>query len=88
MTSCRRRFDRVALGFWVGALALGAAGCVLGARMPYRHPVSVCVSVVWWGIYLGCLGASVGALVGLMTNGAPIRSGQGPHLPRNTKDNV
>jgi hypothetical protein len=70
-TSCRRRFDRVRLGFWLGALILGTAGCLLGARMPCRHPVGVASSVLWWGIYLGALGASVGALAGLVTNRAP-----------------
>jgi hypothetical protein len=33
--------------------------------MPYRHPVAVTISVLWWGIYLGCFGASLGALLGL-----------------------
>jgi hypothetical protein len=78
VTSFRRRFDRVWLGFWLGALTLGTAGCLLGARMPYRHPVSVCISVFWWGIYLGCLGAHLGAVVGLMMGRAPVRPGQGP----------
>jgi hypothetical protein len=39
--------------------------------MPYRHPVAVAVSVLWWGIYLGCFGGSVGALVALLTERAP-----------------
>jgi hypothetical protein len=76
-TSFRRRFDRVALGFWLGALTLGTAGCVLGARMPCRHPVGVAISVLWWGIYLGCLGASVGALAGLVLGRAPVPPSQG-----------
>jgi hypothetical protein len=42
------------------------AGCILGACMPYHHPVGVAVSVIWWGIYCGCLGASIGSLVGLI----------------------
>jgi hypothetical protein len=33
--------------------------------MPYRHPVAVAANVLWWGIFLGCLGASIGALLGL-----------------------
>jgi hypothetical protein len=61
-----RRFDRVALGFWLGAIVLGTVGCVLGARLTSRYPVAVAVRVLWWGIYLGCLGASVGALIGLL----------------------
>ena len=32
--------------------------------MPYRHPVGVTISILWWGIYLGCLGASIGAGIG------------------------
>jgi hypothetical protein len=62
----RRRFDRIILGFWLGGVLLGTAGCVLGACMPYHHPVARVISVLWWGIYCGCLGASVGALPGLL----------------------
>jgi hypothetical protein len=65
---CRRRFNRVTLGFWLGGLVLGAGGCILGACQPYRHPVAVTISVLWWGIYFGCFGASIGALVGLWTD--------------------
>jgi hypothetical protein len=36
--------------------------------MPYHHPVGIAISVIWWGIYLGCFGASLGALVGLFTD--------------------
>jgi hypothetical protein len=61
----RRRFDRVALGFWLGGVVLGTGGCVLGACMHSRHPVGVAAGVIWWGIYLGCFGASLGALLGL-----------------------
>src|SRR5262249_24091338 len=57
----RRRFDRVTVGFWLGAIVLGTAGLIIGARMPYRHPVAVGVSVAWWALYCGCLGASLGA---------------------------
>src|SRR5262245_48496738 len=32
--------------------------------MPNRHPVAVTISVIWWGTYLGCFGASVGAGIG------------------------
>jgi hypothetical protein len=58
------RFDWVAIGFWLGALALATGGSLLGACMPYRHPVGVTMAMLWWGIYLGCLGASIGAGVG------------------------
>jgi hypothetical protein len=60
----RVRLDRT-LGFWLGGAVLGTAGCFLGATMPYRHPVAVTANVLWWGLFLGCLGASVGALLGL-----------------------
>ena len=63
--SCRR-FDRILLGFWLGGGFLGTVGCVLGACMPYHHSVARVFSVLWWGIYCGCLGASVGALPGLL----------------------
>src|SRR5262249_44302711 len=59
-----RRFDRVTIGLFFGGVALGTAGCILGASMPYRHPVGVTISVLWWGTYLGCLGASIGAGIG------------------------
>jgi hypothetical protein len=59
-----RRVDRVLIGFWLGGFGLGTAGCIVGACMSYHHPVAVMMSVVWWGIYLGCLGASLGAGIG------------------------
>jgi hypothetical protein len=40
------------------------AGCVLGVFMPYRHPVSLTFSMFWWGIWLGFMGAYIGACVG------------------------
>ena len=64
MNRLRRRFNRT-IGFWLAGLSLGAVGCLVGASMPYQHPVGVAVSVVWWGIYFGCLGMNLGALVGL-----------------------
>jgi hypothetical protein len=60
----RRRFDPVTIGLWLGGLALGLGGCILGVYMPYRHPVAVTISVIWWGTYLGCFGASVGTGIG------------------------
>jgi hypothetical protein len=35
--------------------------------MPYARPVAVALSVLWWGLYLGCFGASLGALLALLT---------------------
>jgi hypothetical protein len=60
----RRGFKRT-LGFWFGGLIWGAGGCLFGASMPYQHPVGVAISIIWWGIYFGCFGTSLGALLGL-----------------------
>ena len=72
----RLRFDRT-IGFCLGGVVLGTAGCLLGAAMPYRHPVAVAANVLWWGIFLGCLGASLGALLGLWAEGTPAPPSQG-----------
>jgi hypothetical protein len=74
----RRRSDRVTLGFLAGGLALGTAGCILGACMPYARPVAVALSVLWWGLYLGCFGASLGALLALFTERTPVRPSRDP----------
>src|SRR5262249_54851299 len=58
----RRQFDRVAIGFLLGGVILGTAGGILGAVMPYHHPVARVISVLWWGIYWGGFGAGMGAL--------------------------
>jgi hypothetical protein len=60
-----RRFSWATIGFFLGGLVLGTAGCILGTGMPYRHPVAVTMSILWWGLYLGCAGASFVALIGL-----------------------
>jgi len=52
-------------GFWLGGIVLGVGGCILGGCMPYSHPVGVTVSVLWWGLFFGCFGASIGAALGL-----------------------
>jgi len=69
----RRRFNR-AVGFWLGGGLLGVGGCILGISIPYQHPVGMAVSALWWGIYLGCLGASIGAPLGLWAEQAPASS--------------
>ena len=73
--SPRLRFDRT-VGFWLGAAVLGTAGCFIGAAMPYRHPVAVTANVLWWGVFLGCLGGSVCAVAGLWAE--PARPSRGP----------
>jgi hypothetical protein len=65
------RFARATIGFWLGGGILGTAGGILGVSMPYHHPVAVVISTLWWGLYLGCFGASVGALFALLTERAP-----------------
>jgi hypothetical protein len=37
--------------------------------MPYHHALAMGLSVLWWGVYFGCLGASIGALLGLAAEG-------------------
>ena len=66
-----RRFDRASIGFWLGGATFGTVGCILGYCMPYHHPVAIAISMIWWGIYIGCLGASLGGLIGLFTRFAP-----------------
>ena len=73
----RARFARRTIGFWLGGGFLGTAGCILGVCMPYQHPVAVMISVLWWGIYLGCFGARVGALIGLFTERAAASAPRG-----------
>jgi hypothetical protein len=65
------RSHRPTIGFWLGGGLLGTAGCILGVCMPYHHPVAVMISALWWGIYLGCLGGSLGGLIILLTERAP-----------------
>jgi hypothetical protein len=61
----RIRFNRT-LGFWLGGIVLGTAGCIIGALAPYEHPVAVTLSMLWWGVYVGAFGGSVGALIGVL----------------------
>jgi hypothetical protein len=60
-----RPFDASTAGFWLGGLALGAAGCILAPSMPHYDPVPVTFRVLWWGMYLGTLGGGFGALIGM-----------------------
>jgi hypothetical protein len=68
----RRPLDRVAFGFCLGGIALGIAGCLVGASVPYHRPIAVAASTVRWGVYLSCLGAGVGGLVGLCGKRTPV----------------
>jgi hypothetical protein len=75
-TSSGRRLDWVAIGGRLGALFLGAVGVSVAASAPYRSPAGMAVSILWWALYCGCLGASLGALLGLW-----IQGGQRPASP-------
>jgi hypothetical protein len=46
---------------------LGTVGGIVGVRLPYHHPVAVVISILWWSLYLGGLGASIGALIAELT---------------------
>jgi hypothetical protein len=71
VASPSRRFDRVSIAFWLGGATFATAGFILGGCMPYTHPVAIAISMIWWGTYTGCLGASLGALLGLLTYCSP-----------------
>jgi hypothetical protein len=78
----RRRWSRITLGFWLGGILFGTAGCILGASLSYHHPVARIISVVWWGIYFGCLGASLGALPSLFLDEIRTRCSRGTRARR------
>jgi hypothetical protein len=69
-TPLRRRLNR-AIGFWLGGGLLGVGGAILGFCLTYHDPVGMTVSALWWGIYLGCFGASIGALLGVWAEQTP-----------------
>jgi len=71
-----RWFGR-SLGFWLGVILLGMAGCILGARLAYPQPVAMTIRVLWWGNFLGCFGASIGGLLGLCAERTPVSPLQG-----------
>jgi hypothetical protein len=85
----RLRFNRT-IGFWLGGIILGTAGCIIGASTPYHHPVAVTISALWWGIYFGGFGGSRGALIGLLTEStaaAPSQESGGTAKPPSEEDN-
>jgi hypothetical protein len=65
--------ERATIGFRLGGALLGTGGGILGVCMPYQHPVALVISVLWWSIFLGCLGGSVGVLLSLLGERAPAR---------------
>jgi len=60
----RRHFDPLTIGFMIGGVAFAMGGCILGICMPYHHPIGVNISMLWWSIFLGIIGAYIGACVG------------------------
>jgi hypothetical protein len=73
----RRPWSRITLGFWLDGILFGTAGCILGASLSYHHPVARVVSEVWWSIYFGCFGASLGVLPGLFLKRTSARDAAG-----------
>jgi hypothetical protein len=61
------------IGFGLGGGLLGTVSCLLGVCLPDHHPVAVALSVLGGALYFGCVGARVGALVGVHTDRAPPR---------------
>ena len=62
-----RRWDPITIGMLAGGLVLAAVGVAVAASYSYAHQAGLAVSMIWWGIYCGALGASIGALPGLFT---------------------
>jgi hypothetical protein len=67
--------DRSAVGFWVGGFVLGVTGCIVGACLPYRHPLAVLCSALWWGVFSGCGGGSIVSLGCWLTQRQPPAEG-------------
>jgi hypothetical protein len=78
----RRRRDPITIGLFAGGLVLAAAGVTVAASYSYAHPVGLAVSMIWWGIYCGAFGASIGALPGLFTQRDRARSRVKKNPPR------
>ena len=76
--SFHHRFDRATIGFWVGWVLSAAGGCLFAASMTHQYPGGAVISVLWWGIYCGCTGASISALVCWLTERTPASPPQGP----------
>jgi hypothetical protein len=52
------------VGLMAGGVAFAMGGCILGVYMPYYHPIGVNISMLWWSIFLGIIGAYIGGCVG------------------------
>jgi hypothetical protein len=76
-----REVEWTTLAFRVGGIVLGTVGCILGAWMPYGHPVARTLSVLWWGVFLGCLGGSLAVVACLLAERAPACPIEGSAVP-------
>jgi hypothetical protein len=72
----RRRWDPITIGMLAGGLVLAAVGVAVAASHSYAHPAARAASLIWWGIYCGAFGASIGALPGLFTQRIRLAPGQ------------
>src|SRR5262245_53179469 len=61
LRAIRRQFDPLTTGFLVGGVTFAIGGCILGVYLPYHNPVGVNISMLWWSIFMGIIGAYVGA---------------------------
>jgi hypothetical protein len=78
----RRRWDPITIGMLAGGLVLAAVGVAVAASYSYAHPAGLAVSMIWWGIYCGALGASIGALPCLFTQRHRARTRAKKNPPR------
>jgi hypothetical protein len=63
----RRKRDPITIGMLAGGLILGTVGVAVAVSYSYAHSAGLAISMIWWGVYFGALGASIGALPGLFT---------------------
>jgi hypothetical protein len=80
--------NRASMGFWLAGAASGIGGCIFGACMPYHRPAAIAISIIWWGTFMGCFGASLGALFGLFTTWEGRGGGTEPPLVPRSGDSV
>ena len=66
----RHKADPITIGMLAGGLILGVIGAAVAASYSYAHSAGLVVSLIWWAIFFGALGASLGALPGLFTQRA------------------
>jgi hypothetical protein len=77
----RRLFVDRTIRCWLCVIALGTAGCIFGARMPYAQSSAVAMSVLWWGFYFGCFGWGISVWISLFTERTPDPPSEGADGP-------